>query len=64
MLRAQTEHRLASSKAGRFSQYFVGNKLNTGDIDFGQPDTKRYPELEHYLQPPMVSGTYKIGNTV
>jgi hypothetical protein len=62
VLRAQTERLLASSKAGRFSQNFLGNKLNMGDIDFTQPDTKLYSELVHYLQQSMVSETCKLGN--
>jgi hypothetical protein len=59
VLRAQTERLLASPRAGRFSQNFLGNWLNLRDIDFTQPDTKLYPEFEQYLQQSMLAETQK-----
>jgi hypothetical protein len=57
VLRAQTERLLASPKARRFTQNFLGSWLNLRDIDFTQPDTKLYPEFEQYLQQSMVRET-------
>jgi len=57
ILRAQTERMLASPKAQRFTQTFLGSWLNLRDIDFTQPDTKLYPEFEQYLQQSMVAET-------
>jgi hypothetical protein len=56
-LRAQTERLLASPKAARFTQNFLGGWLNLRDIDFTQPDTKLYPEFEVYLQRSMMRET-------
>ena len=53
-LRAQTERLLASPKARRFTQTFLGGWLNLREIDFTQPDTKLYPEFEPYLQQSML----------
>jgi len=53
-LRAQTERLLASPKAERFTQNFLGSWLSLRDIDFTQPDTKLYPEFEVYLQRSMM----------
>ena len=56
-LRAQAERLLASPKAERFTQNFLGSWLNLRDIDFTQPDTKLYPEFEVYLQRSMMGET-------
>jgi hypothetical protein len=59
-LRAQTERMLASPRAKRFTQNFLGSWLNLRDIDFTQPDTKLYPEFEQYLQQSMVEETERF----
>ena len=56
-LRAQTERLLASPKAKRFTQNFLGSWLNLRDLDFTQPDTKLHPEFEQYLQLSMAAET-------
>ena len=53
----ETERLLNSPKASRFVRHFLDNWLNLRDINFTQPDTKLYPEFEHFLQSSMVAET-------
>jgi hypothetical protein len=54
-LRMQVERLLDSPNAARFISNFLGNWLNLRDINFTQPDTKLYPEFEHFLQTSMLA---------
>ena len=63
-LRAQVERMLQSPKSQEFTKNFVGQWLDTRNIDSTMPDKKLYPEFDILLKLSMITETESFFNEV
>ncbi len=60
VLREQVERMLGDGKSARLVENFTGQWLNLREIDFTEPDMRRYPEYDEMLRHSMLQETHRF----